>query len=217
MLMAGKPVDPAPYLRVPKCGHEPTSRCDTALTANRGYMILAMIQKIGVLVILGVVNDAQAQSPLGYRSAPDQPSLSKAMLDAHNVVRSLVGVPPLIWSDQLAAVAQDWANYLIATNAFGHRPNNRYGENLYAITGGTASPPEVVKMWADEARTRYPQQHLLGPVRPLHADRVATDPCRGLCNRRQFISGGVGLQLRSGGKRRRIPTILSERSNQIAV
>jgi len=91
-------------------------------------MILAMIQKIGVLVILGVVNDAQAQSPLVYRSAPDQPSLSQAMLDAHNVVRTRVGVPPLIWSDELAAVAQDWANYLIATNAFGHRPNNRYAK-----------------------------------------------------------------------------------------
>jgi len=70
------------------------------------------------------------------------------MLDAHNAIRSRVGLPPLVWSDQLAKVAQDWANHLIATD----RPNNRYGENIYAISGGHATPAEVVDLWAKEAR-----------------------------------------------------------------
>ena len=74
------------------------------------------------------------------------------MLDAHNAIRARVGVPPLVWSDQLAQVAQDWANHLIATGSFSHRPNNRYGENLYSISGGTASPAQVVGYWAREAR-----------------------------------------------------------------
>ena len=74
------------------------------------------------------------------------------MLDAHNAIRARVGVPPLVWSDQLAQVAQDWANHLIATGGFRHRPNNRYGENLYSISGGTASPAQVVGYWAREAR-----------------------------------------------------------------
>jgi uncharacterized protein YkwD len=70
------------------------------------------------------------------------------MLDAHNAIRSRVGLPPLVWSDQLAKVAQDWANHLIATD----RPNNRYGENIYAISGGHVTPAEVVGLWAKEAR-----------------------------------------------------------------
>ena len=74
------------------------------------------------------------------------------MLDAHNAVRARLGITPMIWSDELATVAQDWANHLIAANAFSHRPNNRFGENLYAITGGAASPAEAVGMWAEEAR-----------------------------------------------------------------
>jgi len=63
-----------------------------------------------------------------------------------------VGVPPLVWSDQLVQVAQDWAIHLIATGALSHRPNNRYGENIYAISGGHATPAEVVDLWAKEAR-----------------------------------------------------------------
>ena len=74
------------------------------------------------------------------------------MLDAHNAIRARVGVPPLVWSDQLTQVAQDWANHLIATGGFSHRPNNRYGENLYSISGAIASPAQVVGYWAREAR-----------------------------------------------------------------
>jgi uncharacterized protein YkwD len=63
-----------------------------------------------------------------------------------------VGVSPLVWSDQLVQAAQDWANHLIATGALSHRPDNRYGENIYAISGGHATPAEVVDSWAKKAR-----------------------------------------------------------------
>ena len=79
-------------------------------------------------------------------------SISKAMLEAHNAIRARMGVPPLVWSDHLAQVAQDWANHLIATGGLNHRPNNSYGENIYTISGGTATPFEVVNLWAKEAR-----------------------------------------------------------------
>jgi pathogenesis-related protein 1 len=48
-------------------------------------------------------------------------------------------------------VAQEWADRLLATHAFSHRPNNQYGENLFMISGGSASPSEVVASWANEA------------------------------------------------------------------
>ena len=79
-------------------------------------------------------------------------SLSRDMLAAHNGVRARVGVPPLAWSDRLAARAQDWADHLLARGQFTHRPKSPYGENLFEIDGGTASPARVVQSWASESR-----------------------------------------------------------------
>jgi pathogenesis-related protein 1 len=117
------------------------------------------------LVIFTASSVAQAQHPLGLQYLPGgapphgppvrsrtQSSLAQAILDPHNAIRARVGVPPLVWSDQLAQVAQDWADHLIATGELNHRPNNRYGENIYAISGGHATPAEVVESWAKEAR-----------------------------------------------------------------
>ena len=98
---------------------------------------------------LDPLNGSQYVTPVQDRSSTP---MSQAMLDAHNAIRVRLAVPPLVWSDQLAQVAQDWANHLIATGGLNHRPNNRYGENIYAISGGHATPTEVVGLWAKEAR-----------------------------------------------------------------
>jgi pathogenesis-related protein 1 len=74
------------------------------------------------------------------------------MLAAHNAVRLRVGMAPLAWSSVLAASAQEWANVLLARRQFVHRPNSTYGQNLYEITGATASPAKVVNVWAWESR-----------------------------------------------------------------
>ncbi|HTI80559.1 MAG TPA: CAP domain-containing protein [Acetobacteraceae bacterium] len=135
--------------------------------------------RILVLVVtLALAANAQAQSPGGnppypspYQPEPptSQPApasaLAQEMLDRHNAVRARVGVPPLSWSDSLAQTAQDWADYLIATNALFHSPDNRYGENLYGISGGTASPSDVVSFWAQEAA----------------GYDIRRDTCRGVC------------------------------------
>jgi len=117
---------------------------------------------LALLLLLAFVGSAGAQYPWGYQPyggayAPPVPrgppvSLARGMLDAHNAVRIRVGVPPLVWSAQVAAVAQQWANYLIASHGFSHRPNNRYGENIYSISGDAASPARVVGAWAEEVR-----------------------------------------------------------------
>jgi len=79
-------------------------------------------------------------------------SLVRDMLAGHNAVRAQVGVAPLTWSDRLAARAQDWADTLLARRQFVHQPNLHYGENLFKITGASASPAQVVKAWAAESR-----------------------------------------------------------------
>ena len=80
------------------------------------------------------------------------------MVDAHNRWRSQVGSPPLRWSTQLADVAQDWANHLASQggNSISHRPNNRYGENIYWISGGNSSPSQVAAAWGSEIKYFVP-------------------------------------------------------------
>ncbi len=63
-----------------------------------------------------------------------------------------MGTAPLAWSERLAARAQEWADFLLASKKFVHRPNPIYGENLFEITGGGASAAEVVNDWAGESR-----------------------------------------------------------------
>ena len=84
--------------------------------------------------------------------ATASPNLAEEMTRAHNSVRAGVGSAPLTWSDQLAGNAQEWADTLVRRGQFAHRPNSNYGENLYEITGGFASPEDVVEAWAGESR-----------------------------------------------------------------
>jgi hypothetical protein len=41
---------------------------------------------------------------------------------------------------------------LVSDNAFRHEQNLRYGQNLFEITGGRASPQQVVDAWASERK-----------------------------------------------------------------
>jgi hypothetical protein len=136
--------------------------------------------------------------------------MAQAMLDAHSAIRARVGVPPLVWSDQLSQVAQDWANHLIATGELNHRPNNRYGENIYAISGGHATPTEAVDLWAKEARGYDIRSNTCSGVCGHYTqNRLGQDPHRWLRCRHRSTAGGLGLQLRSPTKRHRVQTVLS--------
>ncbi|MDE2007744.1 MAG: hypothetical protein KGI51_14335 [Rhodospirillales bacterium] len=87
---------------------------------------------------------------------PDHQSAARpidaAFLLLQNSVRAHVGAQPLVWSDRLADAAQQWANHLVTTGAFRHHVGGGYGENLYEIIGGKATPHDVVAAWADERR-----------------------------------------------------------------
>jgi len=74
------------------------------------------------------------------------------MLAAHNSVRARVNIPPLTWSDRLADLAQGWANRLLASKRFAHRPASAYGENLFEIVGARTSPVHVVYTWDSESQ-----------------------------------------------------------------
>src|SRR5437588_455103 len=95
---------------------------------------------------------------LRYRTAPcltgdanAGDSVAKEMISAHNFYRSRVGNPPLIWSDDLATRAQEWATTLIEQGMYARRRDGHFGENLFEISGGSANPMQVVSAWASEA------------------------------------------------------------------
>lgn len=100
-----------------------------------------------------------------WRKFGETPAIGRKMLDAHNAVRARVGVPPLVWSPELAKVAQDWADTLLAKNQFAHRPKTEYGENLFAVSGARATPESAFAAWAEE-EPNY---------------RHANNSCRGVC------------------------------------
>merc|ERR1712130_883931 len=75
-------------------------------------------------------------------------------LAAHNAYRAKHGVAGLKLSSKLNALAQEWADHLIAKNAFEHRPNNANGENIYMSSGRAAQDQAqgAVDSWYSEIK-----------------------------------------------------------------
>lgn len=90
----------------------------------------------------------------------------KALLQAHNQVRSVERLPPLSWSPQLAQYAQQWAQHLADNNRceMKHRENRnnplQAGENIYWSSPlqyangkhsvASVNDRQVVQEWASE-------------------------------------------------------------------
>lgn len=76
----------------------------------------------------------------------------------HNTVRKAVGAPPVEWSTELAAFAQEWANYIAASGcAMQHRPRSgkwaqKYGENVFWGAGKAYTVLDAGKMWYSEKK-----------------------------------------------------------------
>src|SRR6185503_20612447 len=77
------------------------------------------------------------------------PQQKQEFLDAHNAARcdaGAVNMPALVWDDNVASVAQAWANQC----NFTHNPgifSLGLGENIAA---GASSPAAVVGLWTAE-------------------------------------------------------------------
>ncbi|PIB37337.1 hypothetical protein BFP72_01395 [Reichenbachiella sp. 5M10] len=71
------------------------------------------------------------------------------VVDSHNRYRKAVGVANLVWSDEVAASAQEWANHLGDNCSFSHS-NSSYGENIWKGTAGAFAPTDVVDSWGSE-------------------------------------------------------------------
>ena len=96
-------------------------------------------------------------APPATPAAPVPTAFAESMLAAHNRARCLHGVPPLAWSDDVAAYAQTWVNGLSSmqhSDSY-QAPIGPLGENLYA-TNGPVNAADVVALWYSEgAQYRY--------------------------------------------------------------
>lgn len=111
-------------------------------------------------------NNAGSGNGSGNGSGGQVPVVSdfpdaQVYVDAHNAVRAAVQkpaqysgtwlpVPPVAWSDQVAATARAWADHLQQDMDCGlmHDSDSGYGENLAA--GSNLGAERAVDMWASE-------------------------------------------------------------------
>jgi pathogenesis-related protein 1 len=121
------------------------------------------IPRIAMLAMLTV---GLVGSVAGITAADVTPAQQAAMLAAHNTLRRTTGsqetqrlgqtvtIPDLTWNAAAAAVAQTWANNLLATNTFAHNANRGFlGENIYMESGSdpATSADRAFASWAAEA------------------------------------------------------------------
>jgi uncharacterized protein YkwD len=75
---------------------------------------------------------------------------ANSILAVHNSERAAVGVPPLVWSDTLAASAQTWAEHLSTIPEMVHSTNRPYGENIAGFFTDPTEPTGGTSLWVAE-------------------------------------------------------------------
>lgn len=88
--------------------------------------------------------------PIRTVSAELTATEKRELVNQHNVWRSKYHAPPLVWDDTVAHYAQQWADTLARSGALAHRPDNKYGENLWRGSVGSFPMTAVVDDWGNE-------------------------------------------------------------------
>ena len=110
--------------------------------------------------VIGLIACGSEQSAgTDARFSVAEPPALAGITQAHNEVRSGVGVAALVWDPALAQVAQAWAEACVDNDApsglIDHNSGRSdtypgyVGENIYG-SSGTADPIQAVTAWADE-------------------------------------------------------------------
>lgn len=99
---------------------------------------------------------AERFTPSSSATSSPKGSFAKQALDSHNKFRSMHGVPPLKWADDLAREAQVWAEKLARARTLQHSSKserNEAGENIAMFTGKFDSAGEQASsMWYEEVK-----------------------------------------------------------------
>lgn len=111
---------------------------------------------IVVAVILFSISAPAQSVPAKTGSKVTQADAQQA-LDFHNKARKDVGSKPLMWSAEVAAYAQAWADDLASRNcAFEHRSGTKkeksYGENIFMGSGAAYTALDASTSWYSEIK-----------------------------------------------------------------
>lgn len=88
----------------------------------------------------------------GFAGFADSSSFNKDILARHNELRKKHGAPALVWSAAVEKVAVDWAKTIAAADSMRHRQPNKYGENIFWISGMEPTGAMVTDSWYDEIK-----------------------------------------------------------------
>ncbi|MEP1095565.1 MAG: pathogenesis-related family 1 protein [Cyclobacteriaceae bacterium] len=102
---------------------------------------LILISSFCLLLLNGCSSDEPSQEEIN--------ETAQEFLEAHNKYRTEVGIDGLVWSDELATSAAEWAEELESNCTFQHSDGN-YGENLWKGTSNAFSITDVVDSWGGE-------------------------------------------------------------------
>jgi hypothetical protein len=81
-----------------------------------------------------------------------QQDVKDKMLQRHNQLRHEHNAPALKWNNEIASVAQQWATKVAGDNKMTHRPNNKYGENIFVTSCNPISGAQPVDAWYSEIK-----------------------------------------------------------------
>jgi uncharacterized protein YkwD len=112
-----------------------------------------MHKKVFIKIIIVMVAAAIFTLPssvLQVSHAQSDADLQNTILSIHNGERAEVGVPALVWSDELAAGAQTWADQLATTGVAAHSGAPGVGENIAEWTHYPGALTAMVQFWVDE-------------------------------------------------------------------
>ncbi|XP_002064841.3 Golgi-associated plant pathogenesis-related protein 1 [Drosophila willistoni] len=93
---------------------------------------------------------ARTPGPRGQDTKDNNERFLKEVFVATNKYRAMHGCPALTINNELNKLAQDWANHLRDKNAMSHRPNPKYGENIFLSGGMDVTGDLPVEMWYRE-------------------------------------------------------------------
>lgn len=79
-------------------------------------------------------------------------SFAEDLISSHNGFRKNHSAPDLNWNVNMQKFAQKWAETIAKKDKMEHRPNNKYGENIYWTSGGKLDAKSAVKAWYDEIK-----------------------------------------------------------------
>ncbi|KAL6408782.1 plant PR-1 class pathogen related protein [Ilyonectria robusta] len=99
--------------------------------------------------VVAVKTTAAAQSTAAAAASSLTTDQQNA-LDAHNAARKAVGNADLVWDDDLAAGAQEWADHLVSLGTLEHSGTADLGENLYMQSGNDAPYLNAVNAFVSE-------------------------------------------------------------------